>query len=446
MSATFDVLDAVSFASIVKRSPTLDGSVPLRVAKACPPLLEGNAFGHQVLVREGPVLVPRRFGVPKIGWTDASEGEAIVARFRAAVRRLVAQGFLHASSEWVPLLARGPVFDVRRGGDGRVAFRMWTGHLVRPKPGTWLRVSASANRRHGSFGMEPTFATDPEAFVPLVIEGTWDANLAMPLVLAGELATVATVEPNAGGRLVPLRDVAHLADAHVAFYDPAYFADKRGDDTRKYRKAQDPGGRTTEGVPGFLVADAGRPDVRFVRASRFVHPVVATPVPESHDGSTLTMAEYGNVVTLEARFDGWNLVVTPDAAALARCGESVRSAFASVFDPARMEAHRRALWYLTKYVTPHPPGEPHFFVKPLAFTETPPGWSSLVEGHCGDGYDVLRGVVETDHFHATPAVFQVRTTERAVHVPAGTRLVTVFPVRRALQTATFDVVPFRDVS
>jgi class 3 adenylate cyclase len=46
-------------------------------------------------------------------------------------------------------------------------------------------------------------------------------------------------------------------------------------------------------------------------------------------------------------------------------------------------------------------------VKPWAFTQTPAGWSSLLDGLHGDGYDVMRGVVSTDRFFATPAVFRV---------------------------------------
>jgi hypothetical protein len=46
-----------------------------------------------------------------------------------------------------------------------------------------------------------------------------------------------------------------------------------------------------------------------------------------------------------------------------------------------IEKARGAIWYLSKYFTPHPVGEPHFFVKPWALTRVPRGWSldSLAE-------------------------------------------------------------------
>lgn len=103
---------------------------------------------------------------------------------------------------------------------------------------------------------------------------------------------------------------------------------------------------------------------------------------------------------------------------------------------ARLE-HPGSELYLTKYFTPHPPGEPHFFVKPWALTATPPGWSCLVEGIHGDGYDVLRGIVSTDVFHATPAVFRVHREGAWIAVPEGAPLLRVIPVPRSLLTHEF---------
>jgi hypothetical protein len=94
--------------------------------------------------------------------------------------------------------------------------------------------------------------------------------------------------------------------------------------------------------------------------------------------------------------------------------------------------HAGSELYLTKYFTPHPPGEPHFFVKPWALTATPPGWSSLVEGMHGDGYDVMRGIVSTDVFHATPAVFRVHREGTRFQVAEGAPLLRVIPLPRAL--------------
>ena len=74
-------------------------------------------------------------------------------------------------------------------------------------------------------------------------------------------------------------------------------------------------------------------------------------------------------------------------------------------------------------------GSSHFFVKPWAFTETPRGWSSVLDGIRGEGYDVMRGVVWTDRFHATPAVFDVAPM-RVVKVASGVPLLEVFAIPR----------------
>jgi hypothetical protein len=80
-------------------------------------------------------------------------------------------------------------------------------------------------------------------------------------------------------------------------------------------------------------------------------------------------------------------------------------------------------------------------VKPWALTATPPGWSCLLDGIHGDGYDVLRGVVATDVFHATPAVFRVHREGAAVRVAEDAPLLRVIPVPRSLLDQDLHVRP-----
>jgi hypothetical protein len=69
-------------------------------------------------------------------------------------------------------------------------------------------------------------------------------------------------------------------------------------------------------------------------------------------------------------------------------------------------------------------------VKPASLLATSPGVSTVIDGVCGTGYDVLRGVVHTDGFHATPAVF--RLSPGSIEVPRGTPLAEMFPIPREL--------------
>ena len=164
---------------------------------------------------------------------------------------------------------------------------------------------------------------------------------------------------------------------------------------------------------------------------------VAGPTAVPPAGEPVRSVVFSNLVPFEARYDGHTLAVDPSRAALDEGARAVERAFTEALGPAFVAEARGALWYLTKYFTPHPPGEPHFFVKPWAFTRTPPGWSSLLEGRHGDGWDVLRGVVATDAFFATPAVFRVQRLGDPIRVGAGEPLLQVLPIPRRLLRAGY---------
>jgi hypothetical protein len=149
---------------------------------------------------------------------------------------------------------------------------------------------------------------------------------------------------------------------------------------------------------------------------------------------------FRNAVAFRAIFDGHTVAIEKDERALGDGAAAIEHVFAELYGDDFVAKNRGAIWYLTKYFTPHPPGEPHFFVKPWAFTVTPPGWSTLIEGVTGPGYDVLRGVVATDAFHATPAVFVLHDTGRWVRVARGAPLCAAIPFPRALARR-----PYREV-
>jgi hypothetical protein len=417
-AVAFEVLDALGgFASLAKRSPTLDGAVPVRVAQACVPLLEGNALGWQVVLAPG-LRVRRRLG--RVVVEASAELRARLSTATVAAVRL------RSGAAWVER--------------GRV--RVWTGLLVRPSRGVWLRVSSAANRRNVTFDVSEVFVADDGAFVPLVVDLTSTGEAAD---LQGEVACVTPLRPSVRVRVVPLRDAPHLGAAHAAFYDEAYFAAKKGTVTRKYRRllARE-SAAVQEGPATAQVARVGPGAPTVHAAERFLSASAVQPGARAGDGRALEWAAFASPVALRASYDGHTLVVKPDSTALAAAAREVERTWAATYGDAAIERDRRALWYLTKYVTPHPPGEPHFFVKPFAFTSTPPGWSSVVEGVHGDGYDVLRGVVSTDSFFATPAVFHVRRVGEAIQVASGAPLVRVIPVPRSLLGARWRPVSFHD--
>ena len=152
---------------------------------------------------------------------------------------------------------------------------------------------------------------------------------------------------------------------------------------------------------------------------------------------------FRNEVGFRALFDGQTVALEYDRARLRHRATAVAEALRGTLAGTPALDHPGAELYLTKYFTPHTPGEPHFFVKPWALTQTPPGWSSLIEGVHGPGYDVMRGIVATDVFHATPAVFRVHREGERIDVAEDAPLLRVIPLPRTLlaQEATLCHLP-----
>jgi len=392
----FDVVDVLDgFAKLERRSPTLGGSVPLRVAQACVPLLEGNAWGLQITLARR-IELRRRFGGWSVDVPDELERMA-----RAAVAKAAADGILSPGA-WRERLERGLVVASPR------KISLFTGLYARPRPGVRLRQSATANRRSFAFTVDE--AMIDSGFQPIVLDIVPCSDT---IVLEGEVATLAPLPAQVALARCSLAEAADVAAAHVRFYDGEYFATKqRGQIARKYRdeiaRRPDP----PAGDVRMTIVEAG-PRCVELRGDRAV---------------------FTNPVALSATFDGMHVIVEPDKAQLARYAAEVREAWQGV------TLHEGALLYLTKYTTPHPAGEPHFFTKPCALVATPPGISTVIDGICGAGYDVLRGVIRSDAFHAAPAVFQLWQPGRTVHVPRGAPLAQLFATPAHLAEATFSAV------
>lgn len=415
----FEVLDVLGLAQLVKRSGDLGGTVPLRVAQGCVPLLEGNALGFQITLRQ-PMTLRRRAGRVDVEVT-APYGEALVAAHRAVLPRLVAQGLLRPDD----LLLTTFTHDFKKvEGVGAVSVRFWTGLLVRADSGVWLRVSATANRRNRFIGVEEQLIADDGAFVPLILNMKLRPDAPDRVSLEGEIGTVVPVAPGACIDDVPLAEAPEIGAAHAAFYDDAYFETKNGRLTRKYRKMKP--------IPDALESDPP------------AHSRVINIGPAGHTiTGAIPRAVFVNLVPFEACFDGYTLAVDPDRRVLRAGARAVERAFAEALGPTFLGKNRRAMLYFTKYFTHHPPGEPHFFVKPWTLVQTPPGWSCLLEGVHGEGFDVLRGVVATDMFHATPAVFQVFRMGEPIRVGWGEPLLHVIPIPRRLLQAGFRETTIR---
>jgi hypothetical protein len=415
-TTAFEVLDALGLAQLLKRSGDLSGSVPLRVAQGCAPLFEGNAFGFQITLRQAIRL--QRNGDCMDVQIAAPYYEALIAAHRAVIPRLVSQGVLRADGVLSTMFA-----DSFVKVEGRDRLRLWTGLCVRPDAGVWLRVSATANRRNRFIDVEEHHIVDG-VFEPLILDVKLRPDAPGLVRLDGEVGTVAPVDPSFRIEEVSLAEAPEIGTAHTTFFDNSYFEGKKAGPTRKYRKIKPP--------PEALETDA-QPCCQ-----------VITVGPEAHTiAGSLPRVVLSNSVPFEASYDGYTLAVEPDWQALRAGARAVERAFAEALGPTFLGDNRRAMVPLTRYFTHHPPGEPHFFILPWAFVRTPPGWSCLIEGVHGHGFDILRGVIATDVFYATPAVFHVYQSGQPIQLGSGEHLLHLIPIPRRLLSAGFRETALR---
>jgi len=404
----FDVVDVLGrFTSLTRRTPTLDGGVPIRVAQGCVPLLEGNAWGWQLSLAKRIELRRGRLG----SWQTvaSSHVDSLDRMTRAAVPMLVRDGTLRAGA-WVKRLEQGALVTAGR------SLSLFTGLFVRPRADHRLRVATLGNRRSWMYTITETILDDADAFTPLVVDITPSRD-ADSLILDGEIASLGVLPARTTFSRATLEEASDVARSHVDFYDQRYFeTKKRGEVARKYRDSVSRSPRPASGeAPHARIVDGG-PSFVEIAPDRLI---------------------IRNAVSFSATFDGYTLTATPDRSELESFSADVRTAWQRWQATAQREFHEGALLYLTKYITPHPPGEPHFFVKPPSLIETTPGTSTLISGRPGTGFDIMRGVVHSDAFHAAPAVFHLWRPGETIRIPRGAPLADLFVTPRTLDDASF---------
>lgn len=434
-SAVFEVLDVLGGATeLIKPNATLDGSLPVRAVRACSPLLDGNRFGFQVKLTQTLTFTKTLTGV-KI----AALPDVLSRAVSGSMPRVLAEGLLDRQGEWAQSFAGGIVFR-ERGARRKVS--LFTGLFIKPRKGYWLRIGHAGNRRNIAFSVDERWIADSNTFTPLIVTMTFEREAMFPLLISGEIATLAPFVPGNHFDQLAGHDVEALGHAHTKFFDEKYFAQKKRGSTKNYRHMIDREPEPT--LPdaqhaGFAVLGPGC-------IERETNKVFLTPrgtqsrAPVDHAGVGIEELIFHNAVPLACSFDGHHTHVDPDKSALDRFAKKTQNAWTAVFGAEYLEKRRGAMWYFTKYVTPHQPGEPYFFVKPPALISTPQGHSALIEGIPGQGYSVLRGVVAMDSFHAAPAVFRIDQPLRRIDIAEGAALTKIIPFPRNLLDATFATV------
>lgn len=337
------------------RSPTLNGTISVRAARACPPLVAGNAFGL--------VLSPTE---------------------RVRVRR----GLRRVEIEPAPL-------RIRTRGTRAVEAVFATGLSVSTDGDERLAIGRAYNRRD-----RRVTAHDAPVSRGAAIEVTlrFAIGLSEEILVGGEVACVAGFRDDVS--FATEADAARLLRAHVGFFDDAYFEGKRGKPTLKYRDTsrgrEDADGTTT----GLVVAHVGG----------------APPVLARGDDGVIAIGVAADV-DVRLAFHGERVEAAFDPLAVRALQERARRIDARARALLGIDrVPTGALKYFTTYVTPHAPGDPHVFLKPAVLAGGPAGALLVVDGPDAEGLEGFRGVTEADWFHAMPAVGEMvgaRATVRA---------------------------------
>ena len=249
-----DIVSVVEgFFRIEKRSETLDGSLPLRAAQGCKPLLDGNAAGFYVRPAVPALIRKSRSGATLV---LGDEGYAIVsADYAQKVERLVDRGFIRRDGPWHRELMRGIAWQRKN------VLHLWTGHLVRPAPGVWVLVSGAWNRRCLVNLIEHVIPEDG-SFVPLILRLDLTSLDAADTWLDTELACLTPLDPRVAMSRRSLQERAEIGRAYCEFYDSSYLEPRaRGEYVGRYRKITlgEPESDGAEQAECQLVV-AGRPE------------------------------------------------------------------------------------------------------------------------------------------------------------------------------------------
>jgi hypothetical protein len=419
----FEVIHAFpGLCTLVKRSPTLDGQLPLRAAQHCSPVFEGNAAGFQICLTQ-PMSLRRSRGGVAIDMTAPALGQ-IRRSVRGAVRRLVSAGLMEQDGFWHRLLAE----DAMPSRGHRIF--LWSGFLVRPAVGVALRVGEAFNRRSRISVAEHAIA-DSSGFTPLVLEIDGRALEREPTFIVDEIGCVLPVASDAQLTLSSIRRAPEVVRAFEAFFDGHYFETKKNKPTGTYRRLMRSGDEAVSKTCQAQVYTAG-PDVHSLGTlRRFHHPRgISASAPA---GISLPTCTVRNLAPLSARWDGQ--MFTREHKDLTSAVRLLARDWRAAGGDTRSDGFE----FLASHFVGPARDEPYWLLQPWVFAVTPAGWSSVVDGCSVGGGDGMRGIIRTDQFHPISMVYRMFTPGPFV-VRKGAALLRFFPIPRWLQSASMRLL------
>lgn len=406
------------FTHLAKRSGELDGNLPVRAARYCGPVFEGSAAGFQIQVAQ-PMTVRRKSASGRVAavWDLTPPALTLVTeRVNDALETAVREGLLARNGFWHRLL-QGDALPVR----GNRAF-IWTGHLIRPRAGLWLLVGGAFNRRSRVPVVEHV-VTDPERYVPLLVELDVRALDGKPHWIECELGCVTPLSPRARMTKERLRPGAPELSQFASYFSEAHFEAKGKHSTASYVRQQ----------RERRVKAASRGDARLLFAGPDVHSVgefrrfigAAGFTARPHAPGELQFAMIRNIAPIEWTWQGQtHTSFQVDSARLLPALEALWRQTAGDTAPSAFE-------FLSRYALGEQWDQPYVQLQPWVFTPTPDGWSMLVDGcHHVPDYDGMRAVIATDWFFALAMVYRLYAPS-TVRIPFRAPMLRALPVPRA---------------
>lgn len=425
----FEVIDLLNgFCQLVKRSPNLDGSLPMRAAQHCSPVMEGSSAGAQVAARH-PFYIRKSKSGYHIQLTGQG-GEAL-ERCASAVELAVERGLIRRGSYWHKKLAEGAIS--LRGN----RLSIWTGLVIQPKPDIWLLVTAAFNRRSRVEILPHVIAS--QGPVPLVLEADLAATRFEGNVwMQEEIGCVMPVRPKVKMRITKFEKELEIARAFIDYYDPSYQEEKRHHATARYRRMHTKSPREAAPSGDSRVTSFG-PAVHKIRQfERFASDqgVTKTPVVPGD----LDYADICNGPAAKFIFDG-NSTEYIDTG----LDKYVRP-FEKFFEK-HFPDRKGSLPGVDDYLASGSRGEAILGLVPWAFTATPTGWSTLVDAYNHPSLDAdgMRGIIATDWFHTLGNVLQLHRPGKFT-IRKGVPIMRLLPVPREMLKMSWSEKPIPAVA
>lgn len=430
--AAFEIVTLLpGFTTLTKRSGELDGNLPVRAARYCGPVFEGSAAGFQITLAQ-PMTVARAAAAKTKAKRTAKGAltcdltpptlRQVTEEVNDALERGIREGLLERGGFWHRLF-QGDAMPIR--GNRLV---IWTGHMVRPRAGLWLLVGGAFNRRSRVPIVDHT-VSDPNRFVPLVIEMDGRDATSAPLWMEGELGCVTPLSPAVRMQKRPLRAGAPELRQFGEFFSEAYFETKSKHPTATYvRRQRDQRVKATDTCEATLLYVG--PDVHEIGSlDRFI-----TPDGFGERPSSPGQVQYGMVRNIAPTHWVWQgQTHTTFEVRKERHVPALESLWRETFG----DANPSGLEFLRGYMMGEHWDQPYVQFQPWVFSSTPLGWSSLVDGaHRTSAYDGMRAVIATDWFHALAMVYRIFGPSEA-HIPMRAPMLRTLPVRRSVLELNF---------